>query len=304
MLRSLVVLLCCIAVLGVRAQAEPLPTRFLDKGQIAQLHEATCADAVREHVNDGERSLTCTPRNYPWPDEFRCAFTYKTNNDGRYDISYGRFTASHLQAIAMYEGACEPHATSYGGMVLLDVIDGEFKLARYYRGHVYTGCVTVPTRQEEERDVPFCQSSFSQNGETYEAFGPIRFAASGEADFNEWFHAEDDDNAWGAVDNCDGETKAHHLTNLRFAQDTNTIVLEAAMRDPKVVAEACRRYLAEEFNDEDRQRREDNPVLLNYGLIRSNEADAFVKMVVRFNPTDYVPRAVEVTGEPAPPVSP
>ena len=77
-------------------------------------------------------------------------------------------------------------------------------------------------------------------------------------------------------------------------------MLQAATRDPKIVAEACRRYFAEEFDDEDRERRDRGYAPKTDALIRRDEEDAFVKMVIRFDPTDYVPRAVQITNEPVP----
>lgn len=39
--------------------------------------------------------------------------------------------------------------------------------------------------------------------------------------------------------------------------------------------------------------------LENFGLIRHDEEDAFVKMAMRFDPANYVPR-IEITSEPVP----
>lgn len=241
--------------IGLCGHVDAPLSRFPDKNEVGQLYAEVCAEPAEQVVDeDGERYLICRPRDYPRDPidgDSRCALRFKSDGNGRFDIFYGHFSAPRPQAIAMYQGGCEPHAGSYGGMALLDVTDGKFKLVRYDKGHVYTDCVTVPAKQEA-RDTPYCQSWYSQNGGTYEAFGPVKFPLSGGAQFEEWFHAESGDGAYGPVDNCDGETKAHHLTALHFDRSTRTIVLEAAMRDPKVVAEACRRYFAEEFDAEDR----------------------------------------------------
>jgi len=76
---------------------------------------------------------------------------YTTNGDPQYrmhtgetfalrSVLYGSFTAPGVQeAIASFEG-CEPHATEFGGSILLSKRDDSWLLVRYMQSLITTGC--------------------------------------------------------------------------------------------------------------------------------------------------------------------
>jgi hypothetical protein len=115
-----------------------------------------------------------------------------SSGGGVFDIFFGKFTANRPQAIATYWAACEPHAHSFGGMALFNVVDQKFELVRYFPGIRAVDCV-IPPPQGGGRQTAYCFISSVAQGTPGEIFGPIRFKRSGEAAFDTWFQAGNSD---------------------------------------------------------------------------------------------------------------
>jgi len=281
-----------LSIGGVRAEGAKL-----SEAEIKQLHEAACDEPVHK-VKDG---WVCgSPRAYG--DITSPAFCpVNVLYFESWGIYFGKFTANRSQAIAMYDAACEPHANSFGGMALFNVVDQKFELVRYFPGLRFVDCVVArPGRNGLQ--IPYCYGSFVAQGTLGEYFGPIQFKPNGTAAFDTWLSAGNDDGHIGPMTDCKTMNKAkpHHISDLRLDEAKSEIVLDVAVLDPRSVASACERFRRGDFNQEERELQKSSPSAKGMAFIRQPDELKFVTMVVRFRPPSSKAR-LEFTLRPAEP---
>jgi hypothetical protein len=287
---------------GVRA--EDRITAKLSDAQAKQLHEAVCSEPVYTTKQDRLDIWICDrPRAYPnGADPVFCPvnrLNFSFLGDGLFQIFFGKFTANRPQAIATYSAFCESHANSFGGMALFNVVDQKFELVRYFPGMPVVDCV-VPSLQGGGRQTAYCYGSFGAHGTLVEIFGPIRFKSNGEAAFDTWFQAGNDDGHVAAMTGCKtNKPKSHHISTLRLDEARSEIVLDVAVLDPRSVASACGRFRKGTFDETEKDLQKSSVLAKGMAFIRPDELK-FVTMVVRFRPPSAKAK-VELTSEPGEP---
>jgi hypothetical protein len=269
---------------GVRAQGQI--TANLSEAQAKQLHQAVCSEPIAKL--GGLDSWTCDhPRGYRniTSPAFCPVNTlyFSSRGDGQFQIFFGKFTANRPQAIAMYTAACEPHANSFGGMALFNVVDQKFELVRYFPGMRAVDCVVTPP-QRDGRQTPYCFSSFMAQGILGQSFGPIGFKPSGEAAFDSWFQAGNSDGHLGVTTGCKtNKPEPRRISAVRLDEARSEVVLDVEVLDPHHVASACDRFRKGDFNEEERNVQKWSLSAKGLAFIRPDERQ-FDTMVVRFRP--------------------
>lgn len=288
MVRIVLGLLFCLLVVPGRPQARDHAPTFTN-GQIQQLHASVCAAPIDQWGENGRKAWGCPhPRDYPlyFPDQV-CGIAFPVSDDGKLTIYYGHFTAHREQALVKYEG-CEPHANEYGGSVLFDLIDGDFKFVRYLPGYVFDHCI-VPPPAVGKLQAAYCYGSSIVQGVLGQSLAKIEFSSTGAAYYLPLFAAGNRDGHTGPSVVCDGSSVAHHIVGLRYNETTSTILLDVSVRNPKTVAAACDRFRREDFNEDEQHIRDLVLTSRDYGLIRPEEDDDFVTETVLFNIPDETP---------------
>jgi hypothetical protein len=116
-----------------------------------------------------------------------------------------------------------------------------------------------------------------------EVFGPIQFKPSGEAVFDTWFRAGNNDGHLGPMTDCKtNKAKPHHISAVRLDQAKSDIVVDVAVLDPRSVASACDRFRKGDFDETERDL-QTSVLAKGMAFIRPDELK-FVRMVVRFRP--------------------
>ena len=287
-----------LAAVASASADEPSSGRALSDAQSAELHREICSQAIYQADWHGRKRWICGyPRNYPGRDpKTSCPLAFRSDEQGRYEIYYGRFSAKRPQAIAMYWAQCEPHATNFGGLALFDIAaGGQFKFVRFSPGYVYDKCV-VPDAGDGAVQTAYCYGKHMGQGELEASFGPVTFGPDGNAKFDIWYSSDNTDGIAGPSASCaTQETEVHDLLDLRVEEKGSAVIVVAAARDPKDIASACARYLNGDFNDAERLIRAGSPFMQDRAFIRPDEG-RLLKMLVRFRPPDRTPH-VELTSD-------
>lgn len=263
-------------------------TRTLSDAQAMRLHQDVCSMPVRQTTQDRRTAWLCDrPRAYPNP-KSPCALSFPADKAGRFQIFFGQFTAVKPQAIAMYSAECEPHANEFGGMTLFDIVGQKFELVRYFPGHRYADCVVPPGQGGLQR--PYCIGGHMGQGTLSESFGPLTFAPDGSVKRDGWFDAGNNDGYLTAMTGCDAAAPEppHHLIGVGLDPANGDIVLEAAVRDPRAVANACDRFRRNDFSAAERNWQKMSELAKGRAFIRDDE-QKFVKLLVRFRPPNKKP---------------
>jgi hypothetical protein len=292
--------LILVVLVAGGVHAENQITANLSEAQAQQIHQAVCSEPVSKVKQDRLDIWVCAhPRDYPGQTSPSLCpvntLNFTSGHDGRFDIFFGRFTADRPQAIAMYEAACEPHANSFGGMALFNIVGQKFELVRYFPGLRPVNCVVAPP-QGDGRQTAYCFSSFMAQGILGQSFGPIRFKRSGEAAFDAWFGAGNSDGHHGVLTGCKTKNpNPHHISAIRLDEAKSEILLDVVVLDPRSVASACDRFRKGDFDDTERDLQESYASVRGMAFIRPDEFN-FVTMVVRFRPPSAKPK-VEPTSK-------
>ncbi len=244
-------------------------------------------------------------RDYPLPaGETKCPLSFDQaagRADGKVRIYYGRFTEDTRQALAAYYAACEPEANNQGGSALFRMVEGKFRLIRYFPGLVMDDCVVLPT-EDAGRDTPYCLFSGLGQGTLDQRFGSLDLAAAAKPNadpIETWFESTNADGSLGVVVVCGAASPAiHEIMEVRAGAGPKEIVLEGDYVDPASAQAACARFRRGEFNDDERTSRENVEGGDKFAFLREGEPK-YLRVRVHFDLPSREPR-IEFTHEPAP----
>jgi len=163
------------------------------------------------------------------------------------EIVKGRFLGSSAPelVLAVYQSQCEPHASNFGGSIVLESGRDRPDFKGYHPGLVVTGCVTVSDGSGGDRLV--CNSAWMGQGYLIASISEVVFEqdASGAItpSLNDLVTAENSEGARGVnAVKCDqsGDDRAlFSLDNLARGPATGTVSFEATYASAKVTASVC-----------------------------------------------------------------
>lgn len=127
--------------------------RTLRQDEIASFLPLICAKEIK-----GQKDKNCAQLvGYPNQEADSTGFDV-----GLTSVAYGPFTGANAdEAYVTYQGDFEPHANNFGGGILFERKNGQWKLVRWYPGGQMDNCVAVPGDKPQQM---LCLSGWSGQG--------------------------------------------------------------------------------------------------------------------------------------------